>query len=196
MVKRINSSTYKPAVRLRGWVVLVFALMTVPALVAQSTWHGLKFGMSETEIRQAYQGTLQAQVGPSGGRMLVDTNQKLSVWKATAYLHLDDDGKLASVEVIMKDPFALQSTTSALGLSFAVIPVLNDELVQKYGRPVTATGDCNATIDDVLRDQPDAVFNCEKLWRANAQTINMSWSISSQRLSFWSIEYKPLPTDI
>ena len=96
----------------------------------------------------------------------------------------------------MTDPLLTASGTSATGGSFAAISVLTEELVQKYGEPISSEGECGLTIEDVIYSPPQKIFTCKKLWKATDQTIQLYWSVEHQRLSFLALDYKPLPSDI
>lgn len=150
--------------------------------------------MSEQDVRKLNQGTFEKV--PSGeGFELIDTAQKLAGgdpdagWKASAHLHFDKGGTLASIEVVMTDK-------PDTGGSFAAISVMTDRLVKKYGEPTSQDGECGLTIDDVFNSPPQKTFACTKLWRAGGQTIQLYWSVQYQKLSFLGLEYDPLPSDI
>lgn len=181
---------------------LLICLGVSSIVFAQTTWHGLKFGMSEQDVRGQYQGQLEKVPSADGSYQLVDRAQKLTGgnpdagWQAAAHLHFDKSGKLASVEVVMTDPLLTASGTSATGGSFAAIDVLTEKLVQKYGEPISREGECGVTIQDVIQNQPQRIFTCKKLWKAADQTITLYWSVEYQRLSFFSLDYEPLPNDI
>ena len=85
---------------------LVFVSLIFTQLVAaQATWHGLRFGMTEAEVREQYQGTLQ-KVETEGLIFLRDSNQKLASWPAVADLGFDGKAKLNRISVYTKDPFS------------------------------------------------------------------------------------------
>lgn len=174
---------------------LMFCLSVACVGFAQSTWQGLKFGMSEQDVRSQYQGTLEKVPSADGGFQLVDTAQKLTGenpnagWQAAAHLHFDKSAKLASIEVVMTD-------RPDTGDSFAAISVLTDKLVQKYGVPISSDGECGTTIEDVVYNPPQKIFTCKKLWKVIDQTIQLYWSVQYQKLSFFGLDYEPLPKDI
>ena len=178
---------------MKTMVLLAFAISQFAC--AQTTWHGLRFGMNEADIQKNYQGTLQRGVGDDGLVKLSDANQKLGSWPATAVLHLDKGGKLFMIEVNIVDPFTAEPSTGAIGSSFALISVLGEQLTQKYGVPTTSDGECGLTIPDVVEDS-GRMFGCNKMWRTSDQTVGMSWFFEGGRLTLFSIVYKPLPSDI
>jgi hypothetical protein len=181
-------------------LVLCFSVSCVA--FAQTTWQGLKFGMSEQDARKQYQRTLEKVPAADGSFQLVDSAQKLTGgnpdagWQAAAHLYFDKGSKLAHIEVVMTDPLLTASGTSATGDSFAAISVLTEKLVQKYGEPISHEGECGLTVEDVFYSPPQKIFSCKKLWRAADQTIQLDWSVQYQRLRFFSLEYEPLPSDI
>ena len=77
---------------------------------AQATWKGLRFGMSEAEVRKTYGATLQKEVTDQREMVLVDgaielLGAALSV-RARAEFSLGKAGKLEVINLIVKDPFA------------------------------------------------------------------------------------------
>jgi hypothetical protein len=171
-------------------------LIVVQAVSAQTTWNGLRFGASEADVRKEYQGVLQKKPTEDGRFILLDENQKLANQRAMAALHFDKSGKLNLIEVFLKDPFAAESGASATGSSFSIISVVGDHLAEKYGKPITEEGKCQLTIRDVVYNPPQEIFLCDKMWKSEGQTISLFWSIENQRLSFYGLTYKPLPSDI
>jgi hypothetical protein len=174
--------------------VLGMGLLSVPCLLAQNTWRGLRFGTNEAEVRKAYQGTLKADQEKSnkyGRFILSDEDQTLASQPATADLFFDESGKLNEVELMLREPLG-----SGTGESFAVIGFIDRELTEKYGKPTTQKGECGLTIDDVVANRPQKIFVCEKMWRSEGQTIGLYWSIQDKRLKSCFLNYKPLPSDI
>ncbi len=53
-------------------------LISAVLLPAQSTWRGLRFGMTETEVRKAYDGVFRDHEPAEGAFDLVDDNQRLA----------------------------------------------------------------------------------------------------------------------
>jgi hypothetical protein len=171
-------------------------ILTASAIAAaQTTWKGLKFGMSEADVRKEYQGSLEKKLVENGAYELFDRDQKLLKWPATAGLYFEKSGKLSLIEVFMNDPFAAESGTLATGSSFAVMSVVTDGLVEKYGKWISEDGECQLTIHHVVYN-PRKIFTCKKLWKSDGQTISMYWSVENQRLSFLALTYKPLPSDL
>lgn len=157
--------------------------------------------MSENDVRKQYQGTLEKVPWAGGSFQLVDKAQRLTGgnpnagWQAAAHFYFKS-GKLASVEVVMTDPLLTSSGSSATGDSFAAISVLTDKLVRKYGEPTSQEGECGLTIEDVVYSPPQKIFSCTKLWKTADQTVQLYWSVEHQKLSFFGLEYEPLPSDI
>ncbi len=177
------------------YLIVLLALTLLEVASAQSTWKGLRFGASEADVRKEYEGTLQKKLSDDGRLVLVDVDQKLADQRATADLHFDKNGKLTMIELYLKDPFAAERRTDAIGSSFAVITVLGNSLAEKYGKPVTEEGECRLSIEDVVNNS-QKIFSCNKMWRSGEQTISLYWSIRFQRLFFYGLDYKPLPSEI
>lgn len=176
--------------------IVVLAWIFLEAASAQTTWKGLRFGTSEPDVRKEYQGTLQKKLTDDGQLALWDEDQKLLDQRATAGLHFDKSGKLAFIEVFLKNPFVSAPGTSAIGKSLAIITVLGENLAEKYGKPITEEGECRVTAGEVVSSAPETIFTCKKMWKSEGQTINLFWSIDNQRLSYYGLLYKPLPSDI
>lgn len=174
-------------------ILLIFTAAEIAA--AETNWKGLRFGMSDADVRKVYPASFEKKPTENGAYELLDHDQKLSKWPATAGLYFDNTGKLSLIELFMEDPFA-NSGSSATGSSFAVMSVLTDSLVEKYGKSISQKGECELTIHDVVYSQPEKLFTCEKLWKSAGQTISMYWSVRNQCLSFFALTYKPLPSDI
>ncbi len=130
--------------------IILLILTASATAAAQTTWKGLKFGMSEAELRKEYQGSLEKKLVQNGEYELFDKDQKLLKWPATA---------------------------------------------GPYGKWISEDGECQLTIHDVVYN-PRKIFTCKKLWKSDGQTISMYWSVENQRLSFFALTYKPLPSDL
>jgi hypothetical protein len=174
----------------------LLAIIIVEAAVGQATWKGLRFGATEAEVRKEYQGVLQPKQTDDHQLILMDNDQKLGNQRATANLYFDKSIKLSLIEVFMKDPTTGEADSmKAAGLSFALITVLGDSLSEKYGKPITEEGECRLTLPDVSAN-PAKIFTCNKTWKAEGQTVALYWSVRDQRLTFYGLTYKPLPSDI
>jgi hypothetical protein len=182
----------------KTWVGLVTSLilMTAEIVLAQTTWKGLKFGMSEADLRKDYTGSVEKLPADADGFILVDKNQKVDSWAAEANFLFDAHGKLSQIRLIMNDPFAAESDSKAIALALAVTDVIPKRLVERYGVPTSRTGECALTAEDLVLSKPGKIFTCDQLWRSDGQTIDMYWSVHNPNLKLLEITYKPLPADL
>jgi hypothetical protein len=177
--------------------ILLIVLAVEGALLAQSTWKGLRFGMSEAEVRKTYGGTLRKEVTERQETVLVDDSVELlgaalSV-RAKVDLSLSKAGKLEVINIIAEKPFANEKDeTSASGSSLAAIEELTRRLVDKYGKPLTEEGQCRLTAEMLLSRKP---VLCNDMWKSEGQNIKMFWSVFDGRLRDFVLSYKPVPTD-
>ena len=174
--------------------IALLILMTAEIASAQTTWKGLRFGMTEADVRKAYHASLELKRNEKGELSLLDRNQKLAGTQATAEFYFGKSGKLEQIGLSMKDPFAAKPDTAA-GSSLAVIETLNDELVQKYGASISRKGTCDLTAEDLVNARIP-IFTCESLWKSGGQTIKMFWVVEKERISSLALVYEPLASDI
>src|ERR1035438_5325956 len=177
--------------------ILLIVLAVEGASLAQSTWKGLRFGMSEAEVRKTYGGTLRKEVTERQETVLVDDSVELlgaalSV-RAMVDLSLGKAGKLEVINIIAEKPFANEKDeTSASGSSLAAIEELTRRLIDKYGKPLTEEGQCRLTAEMLLSRKP---VLCNDMWKSEGQNIKMFWSVFDGRLRAFVLSYKPVPTD-
>lgn len=173
------------------------ALAAHGAVLAQTTWRGLRFGMSEADVRKAYGGTLRKEVSEAQETVLVDDNRELlgaalSV-RAKVDLSLGKAGKLEVINITAENPFSEQrDATSASGSSLAAITELTTRLEDKYGKPITEEGQCKLTAEMLIGRKP---LLCKAMWKSEGQNIKMFWSVFDGRLKDFVLSYKPLPQD-
>jgi hypothetical protein len=166
-------------------------------LFAQSTWKGLRFGMSEAEVRKTYGGTSRKEVTGRQETVLVDESVELlgaalSV-RAKVDLSLGQAGKLEVINIIAENPFANEKDeTNASGSSLGAIEELTRRLIDKYGKPLTEEGQCKLTAEMLLSRKP---VLCNDMWKSEGQNIKMSWSVFDGRLRNFVLSYQPVPTD-
>jgi hypothetical protein len=201
-------------------LVLTLAVASLP-LLAQPTWKGLRFGMSEEEIRKAYPGNLAKKPKNSpdetvlvdeGYKLLGDSPYSALVPHANAKLLLEKDGKLKEV-IISTDTTNPDQTTETM----TTIEETSKGLVERYGMPIkeglSAVGGRNGIIEgkqcpyihggsdlenmgkltDLLLGSK--LTTCQVTWRADGQTIELYWNLKDGGLSLFYISYKPTPTD-
>lgn len=181
---------------MRKIFLIAFAVHGV--LFAQTTWKGLRFGMSEAEVRKAYGGELHKEVSESQNVILVDNLELLRAplkMRAKVELSLGKGDKLEVINIIAKDAFADEkSETNAKGATLAAVNELTTRLTDKYGNPTTEEGKCKPTAEMLLDNQN--LLSCSKMWRSEGQNVKMFWSIRNGRLSAFILAYKPFPADI
>jgi hypothetical protein len=181
----------------RVFLILLIVLAAEGVSFAQSTWKGLRFGMSETEVRKTYTGALRKEVTQLQETVLVDDSVELlgtalSV-RASVRLSLGKAGKLEVINIIAKNPFATEKDeASASGSSLAAIKELTSRLIDKYGKPLTEEGQCDLTVDMLLTGKP---VLCNDMWKSEGQNIKMYWSVFGGRLRDFILSYEPVPTD-
>jgi hypothetical protein len=175
--------------------VAILLLVIVDVAAAQTTWKGLRFGMTATDVRKSYPAPLVQKRAENGDLSLLDQNQKLAGIRSTAEFYFGKSGKLEQIGLSMKDPFASKSDTDAAGSSLAVIETVNDQLVEKYGAAVSQKGHCGLTADDFVSARIP-IFTCERLWKSSGQTIKMFWVVKDDRISSLALVYEPLSGDI
>src|ERR1700722_15969073 len=97
---------------------LLLCMLTAEGMLsAQATWKGLRFGMSEDEVRKTYSGTLRKEFTDQHETVLVDDNLELlgaglSV-PAKARLSLGKAGKLEVINLVAEKPFDTEKDQKA-----------------------------------------------------------------------------------
>ncbi len=182
----------------RAFQTILLALAVQGFLYGQSTWKGLRFGMSETEVRNTYGKALQKQVNEAQETDLVDDNFELLPAPlnvpARVGLSLGKSGKLEVINIIAKEnPFANEKDdASASGSTLALIDEMTSRLVDRYGKPLTEEGECKLTVEMLLNHTPVV---CHAVWRSEGQKIEVAWSVFDGRLKNFIPSYQPVPTD-
>jgi hypothetical protein len=184
--------------KMKGAFLILFVGLVVDGVsFAQSTWKGLRFGMSEAEVRKSYTGALRKEVTEGHETVLIDDSVELlgaalSV-RAKVELSLGKANKLEVINITAKDPFADdKDQTSASGSTEAAIEEITSKLVDKYGKPLTEDDQCNLTTRMLLTHKP---ILCNAMWKSGGQNIKLSWSAFDGRLKDFIISYQPEPTD-
>lgn len=177
---------------------ILLVLVVQGFLYGQSTWKGLRFGMSEAEVRATYGKALQREVNETQETVLVDDAFELlpaplSV-PASVRLSLGKSGKLEVINIIAKEsPFANEKDeASASGSTSAVIDEMTSRLVDRYGKPLTEEGECKLTAEMLMNHTPVV---CHAVWRSEGQKIEVAWSVFDGRLKNFVLSYQPVPTD-
>jgi hypothetical protein len=176
-------------------IALMMILTAAQIASAQTTWKGLRFGMSEAEVRKQYPASFVKKPIQNDEFELVDRDQKLVGQSASAELFFDKAGKLEQISLDMEPLADDIEATKAAGSSLAVIQMLNKQLVEKYGQATSANGKCDLAAEDLL-SKSVPIFTCESLWKSAGETINLIWVVKKMRISTLGLVYKPLASDI
>jgi hypothetical protein len=180
-----------------AFLILLIMLAAEGVSFAQSTWKGLRFGMSEAVVRKTYTGALRKEVTENQVTVLVDDSVELlgaalSV-RASVRLSLGRAGKLEEINIIAKEPFSNEKDdVSAGGASKAAIEEITSRLIDKYGKPLTEEAQCSLTTEQILSHKP---VLCNEMWKSEGQNIKMYWSVFDGRLKALIVSYEPVPTD-
>jgi hypothetical protein len=162
-------------------VLLLLLLLNLSAF-AQDTWGGLRFGMSEDEVRKAHQGSLRKMSEGEVSDMYTERYQEEAKSK---YILEDANQTLEKTPAQLRLIFSkdqrtlLEVNVTAKGNSPTVIYLLNRDLIEKYGRPVTEEGECNAT----LSSGPGRTFSCLRTWKSEGQIVKIHWYFLEGRAS-------------
>jgi hypothetical protein len=170
-------------------LVVLFAFAV--ALPAQTTWKGLRFGMSDIEAQKQYKGTLQkeaprkdAEAG-SAWITLTDRNQKLLQMPARVSLEFDKTTKaLAQIDIIVEN--AVGSEVDPTGAPTAIIDGLNNHVREKYGAPIILEGDCGLTVEILVRARMPQCINADKCGGRKGRILKCI-GISTKDTSRWYI---------
>ena len=149
-------------------------------LSAQTTWSGLKFGISSTEAEQALKDrgmTLSERVPyhftvhPSYQVELPEVEKPVPF---NVELDLSGGGKLKRIELQLDN----QALLSRMGGNYvAMATLVNDRmkaaLSAKYGAPVAVKGACESLSDAMLIHGSNV--DCEESWKTEGQLITVSW---------------------
>jgi hypothetical protein len=182
----------------KAFAVTVFLFFLTPGLAtAQTTWNGLRFGMSIKEAQDAM-GTKKIKMVPGDPQMLKSAIDYDIQFPGTAYpfpliveLHFDSAGlsmvdlQLDVQEYRRRKP-GLSSDNEAAWLFGSVS---YNALVEKYGNPMRQEDDCQP-----MPSSPSWNTGCSAEWRADGQSIGFVVTPSSSTGVL--IEYKPQPTQL
>jgi hypothetical protein len=151
-------------------VVATLALFTLQAY-AQSTWNGLRFGMSREEVEQALKakGMTTSErnpdvvaVQPTYQVTLPDLRDPLPFYTELIF----SKGVLRRVDLNFKTDEALKVIRSL----YAVIDIVNGSmkkaLTAKYGQRIEAAGACDAEDTDLVALPSDGSAKCNESWQS------------------------------
>ena len=186
-------------------VFVILILLVLPTFGEdQTTWRGLRFGMSLSEAKEALSKS-GSEVTPGGGTKAfnVSPNFDLDVPGAVLPAHfrpaLGIGEKGLYVVTLTLDWGAYRNSTApdspALVISLLSQPVF-EQLAIKYGRPISESGNCTeVSVTSLLRagfSSGGSAPSCEAVWKGNKQTVTLSWVYTrNEDLTFFLVEYKP-----
>jgi hypothetical protein len=168
-------------------------------LAGQTTWGGLRFGMTESEVRAAMKGQIETTGYETGTEFYTPFKIKVvKVGPATGTAELSFDLKKKTLQRVWlnlshadeKATFG-KLTTDEAASRLGAYEYVSKQLLEKYGRPVNETGSC-PTSDEIINHfvrEPLNTLKCGRLWREPAQTIGMDFSLVGDSL-FLMVEYK------
>jgi hypothetical protein len=179
----------------RAFAVLVLTALPV---FGQATWGGLRFGMTESEVKAVLKGRVAATGNALGTQMYTPLNMpSVTVGSAKGRGTLSFDVKTKTLQRIWLDFSRYDKDTSAevsqdeSSTRITTYNYISRSLLEKYGRPVNATGYCpteDELVEHFVRDSHGSI-KCTRLWRAPHQTIGMELAVIGQSL-FLQVEYK------
>lgn len=157
------------------------------SLSAQTTWNGLRFGMTIEEV-QAKLVSQSMTIAAAEGRPRHYT--------ATPDYVLQTQGVISSILMIVEFDFGktglehirldLDKATMLDGKvadTLMLARQLPDELTNllstKYGKPVDTQGSCDNSIGTLLSPVAENVITCESTWGDKGQQIKAGWHYSS-----------------
>jgi hypothetical protein len=176
-------------------IALMMILTAAQIASAQTTWKGLRFGMSEAEVRKQYPAVFEKKPIQNDEFALVARDQKLVGEPASAELFFDKDGKLDQISLDIEPLADDIEATKAAGSSLAIIQMVNKQLVEKYGQATSTHGKCDLAAEDLI-SKAVPIFTCDSLWKSEGQTVNLLWVVKKMRISMLGLVYKPLASDI
>jgi hypothetical protein len=196
----------------RTWAAVAAFLAAVP-LQGQSTWGGLRFGMTETEVKEVLKDRAVSTGDKPGPNPLYYTAVRLAsveiqvpysttftasqkpefpIIKGTGALDFDTKkGTLLRISLDFgsheKNP-----STNDKGLRAVAYSYISDQLTEKYGNPSSQNGHCFATRNEIFEKfvyDPDSIAKCSKMWRKDGQSIEMQADLIGYSL-FLRVIYK------
>jgi hypothetical protein len=174
-------------------------------LPAQSTWGGLRFGMSRAEVDQALgsKGLKMSAAGQNPDLFDVTPAYQVSVpdlvdpipFNVQLYFSV---GKLNQITLGLDKATYIKEGGSV----YAVVDVVNGSmkkaLTAKYGAPFETTRPCSAEGHDLVELLlHNDMVECKSSWHGQAQLISVKWWFN-KRMEFFSyfVSYQPAPSDL
>jgi len=180
------------------------ALLLLPGVIsAEPTWQGLNFGATAAQVRTALARrspictgsgaddhdcvamTMETFPGAQPGEFIVQPPLELWLPALEAPLHFNTllyfynlDQQLAKIDLKLDtDRYKMEGKQGSELVEYASEPVLG-ELLGKYGTPLEISNACEpAEARHLLRTHAE-VIDCNALWKAEGQTVNLMWKYS------------------
>ena len=161
----------------KGMLILVVAAVSG---FAQGTWNDLKFGTSLAEVRASLskQG-LALQRSDAGWEAKPRWNLKTPgvkfAFHFTPILSFSDSNKLERIILMLQTEQHKAEGIEAGSLTSLAAKAIQEQLVGKYGTPISQTGSCDRVSVTELIGGPGRV-DCNAMWKAPGQTVTLTWA--------------------
>jgi hypothetical protein len=195
------------SLKLRIFTALFF-FSALQTMLAQPTWHGLNFGMSEAEVTRSL---MDYKLKPDHAAAL---DPSMSSLGSTVDYHLKASGSTLPIPFTISAFFtgkrkldSLFLTLDLVGLKrekpdgfdssdeaiYVINMVLFKDLTGKYGNPARQEGECGDMVEGYGRGR---IATCHYYWSVKSQEIEYYWAVggSSER-TLW-IKYGKLNSDL
>jgi hypothetical protein len=186
--------------------IAILSAFTLAALAQQptkqiTTWKGLQFGMTETEIQKAYPHPLKKEIREC--RACADHKETILITdefelygeplfaRAVARLDLNDNGQLREVNLWVRDASGEPGDTNGVVIAFTI----TEDLKDKYGEPVSKKGDGCSQHEAALAETITGKAYCSSRWRSEGQNIDLWWGVKNERLEDGHIIISYTPFD-
>lgn len=171
--------------RLSMLAVAAMVLSTVAAH-GQSTWSGLRFGMSKDDAMETLKKRGMMASVESSDVMTVKPSYQVNLPDLAIPLSFDVEltfskGGLQQIDLNLKTDELLKSVKSVYALADAANNSMKKALTAKYGKPIEADGACNAESSELVETMFNGDTSCKESWQSQGQLISVSWWYSKQR---------------
>ena len=172
----------------RAWIATIAVSLSVIPALAQKTWNNLAFGSSRDEVRaELAKQNLQMEFckPPLSGRCsegawVVEPDWELNISKTFTLrfeprLWFSGDKKLKDI-VLDLDGGQLGDEKQAAddaNFKMAAVPEIKENLLRKYGTPISETDACKADSQTIINSQ--SRLQCKMIWKDGAQVIEFHW---------------------
>jgi len=185
-------------------------MLSLGTAVAQETWKGLRFGMTEAEAQKVLNGYTIERFPEADGHntiaqrltpdyVLDGQEYKMSFHFEPRLLFGKDTGKLEKIELKLK----LEWPSDMNWLSFLVMASkeMYAQLKNKYGAATEEQGLCPLDSARIVHGGNLAAHNCEAIWRSADQVIDMNQGLfiypdPKKTTAIFFISYEHVHTDL